>query len=214
MIDNTNNIFKKTFIWMFIGLMITGVISWFTYQSNFMAEVLVNFFMPLVIIELVVVMAFSFGFKKLPANVVAILFIVYAIINGLMFSTIFYTYELNSITFIFFGTAILFLILGLIGYNTEANLSGMGRILLVALFIGIIMTIINIFLNNSMLDIILTWAILLIFCGLTIYDINRLKHMANEIDNTNKLHIYFAMQLYLDFINIFLKLLRLFGNRK
>lgn len=214
MVSNQNEVLKKTFFWMFLGLMFTGIISWYTYTSEVMAEFFLSSYTTLVIVQLVVVLSFSFLFKKLSPMIVGLLFFVYAGLNGLMFSSIFYVYELNSIIYLFFGAAILFLILSLVGYNTDKDVSSIGKVCMVGLLIGIIMTIINIFLQNSMLDIVLSWALLVIFCGLTIYDVNRIKLLTNEIENDDKLYIYFAMQLYLDFINIFLKLLSLFGKER
>ena len=99
--------------------------------------------------------------------------------------------------------------------KTKADLTKFGTICQVGLLIGVVFTIVNIFLGNTMLDIILTWALLVIFCGLTRYDIHKLKQ-ANQMGTMeqNKLHIYFAMELYLDFINIFIRLLSLFGKRR
>ena len=113
------------------------------------------------------------------------------------------------------GTAALFGILAFIGKNTTKDLSKFGTILIVALAIGLVLTIINIFIGNSMLDIILDWAILFIFFGLTVYDTQKIirMHEAGFVED-EKLYVYGAMELYLDFINIFLRILRLFGKRR
>lgn len=209
-----NNLLKKSFLWMFFGLILTGSIAWYTYQSETLMQLLIQNIMTITIIQLVAVIVMALFFRKLPAAIVTALFIIYASINGLMFSTYFFIYELQSIAFIFIGTSILFLILGLVGFNTEKDLSGFGRVLFIGLLVGLVMTIINIFLKNSMLDIILCWAMLGIFCGITIYDVNKLKNTSLQVADQSKLHIYFAFELYLDFINIFIRLMQLFGKKK
>lgn len=209
-----NKMISKSFLWMFLGLMATGLISWQAYQSDFMISYLSTSMPILVLFQLGLVLLFSFCFRKLPANIVALLFMLYAIINGLTFSTIFYVYELGSIITIFFGSALLFLILGLIGYKSESDFTNFGRIMSVGLLVGFVMMLINIFLKSSMLDIILTWAMLAIFCGLTMYDLNKLKNTAITVQDDDKIHIYFAMELYLDFINIFIRLLQILGKEK
>lgn len=209
-----NKLYKKTFLWMFMGLFVTGLISYFSFETGFMEEYLLDKFNILLILELLVVIVFSFLFKKLSPEVVGSLFIGYAVLNGFTFSTIFYAFELNSIVLIFMGSAVLFLLLGLFGYSTEKDLSSFGRIFGIGLIVGLILTLINLFLQNSMLDIILSWALLILFCGVTIYDINKMKQLSHELENTDKMHIYFAMQLYLDFINIFIRLLQLFGKER
>ena len=102
------------------------------------------------------------------------------------------------------------------GHSTDKDLTKMGTILLVALVVGLVATIVNLFMQSSMLSIILDWAMLFIFSGLTIYDMNKMKMMSQTISNDTasqeKLYIYCAMELYLDFINIFLRILRILGR--
>ena len=139
----------------------------------------------------------------------------YAFINGFTLSVIFVAYEMTSIVYAFAGTAVLFGVLSLIGYKTEKDISNWGTILTVALLVGVILTIINIFVGNTALDIALDWAILFIFFGLTIYDMNKIKLMQQAgFCEDEKLYVYGAMELYLDFINIFLRILSLFGKRR
>lgn len=211
---NTNFI-TKTFLWMFLGLFATGLIAYYTYASGMMANLLNGgAFQILCLVELVVVLVFSFLSRKLSANVVAILYFVYAIINGVSMSVIFGAFNIKSIAIVFFGSAALFGLFALIGYKTKADLSKVGTISLGVLFVGIILSIINIFLGNGILDIILNWVLLIVFFAVTAYDIQYIKKMqeAGAISN-DKLHIYGAMNIYLDFINIFLRLLAIFGKR-
>ena len=165
--------------------------------------------------EVAVVLIFSLLFKKLSPTVVTVLFFTYAFINGFTLSVIFAIYEMSSICYAFVGTAVLFGALAYLGYKTDKDISKLGTMLTVSLFVGIILTIINIFLKSSILNIILDWAILFIFCGLTAYDMNKIKKMQEMgFCEDEKLYVYGAMELYLDFINIFLRILSLFGKRK
>ena len=136
-------------------------------------------------------------------------------INGLSLSTIFYVFELESIAMLFIAAAALFAGLGYYGYKTQNDLTKWQPLLTGVLIVGLILSIINIFLGNSMLDIILDWVILITFFGITIYDMNKIKLLAmDESLDQNKIHIYCAMELYLDFINIFIRLVSLFGKRR
>ena len=212
----TNSILTNTFFRMFLGLLASAGTAYYVYSSELFVSVIINwFFFPLVIAELVVVLVFSLLFRKLSPTMVTILFFAYAFLNGFTLSVIFPVFELTSIVYAFAGTAGLFGILSLIGYTTKKDISKWGSILTVALLVGLVLTVINIFVGSSLLDIILDWAILLIFFGLTIYDINKIKLMQESgFCDDEKLYVYGAMQLYLDFINIFLRILSLFGKRR
>lgn len=212
-----NKIFGKTFFWMFLGLLGSGIIAWYTYSSGLILNMIADStFVILLIVELVAVLLFSLLFKKLPPTIVGILYFLYAMINGITLSTIFAVYELDSILYLFIISALVFGVLGLIGYQTNKNLNSWGPYITVFLIAGIVLSIINLFiLKSTMIDLALDWFILALFCGVTIYDINKIKLLQNEPDiNQEKIHIYCAMQLYLDFINIFLRLLSLFGKQR
>lgn len=208
-----NNVYSKTFLWMFLGLLATAIVSAFSYVTDFTIN-FIGFWPILLIVEVIVVLVFSLLIKKLPPGVVGVLFFVYAIINGITLSTIFYVFELSSIIFIFFAAAAIFGICALYGKITNKDLSKIGTILLVTLFIGVVVSIINIFIGNSMLDIGLDWLILIVFFGITAWDMQKVRQFAESGENEDKVAIYCAMQLYLDFINIFLRLLQIFGSRK
>ena len=212
-----NKIFGKTFFWMFLGLLGSGIIAWYTYASGlFIDIVLEGYFNILLIVELVAVIVFSLLFRKLPPWAVGILYFVYSMINGVTLSVIFAVFELSSIIYLFVVSAIIFAVLGIIGYKTNADLSRWSPYITVFLIVGLVLSLLNLFIfKNSTFDLILDWIILAIFCGVTIYDINRIKLMQSEPSiNQEKIHIYCAMQLYLDFINIFLRILSIFGKRK
>lgn len=205
-----------TFFWMFLGLLGTAIVAIYSYNTDLIMDLVFDgYYTVVLIVELVVVILFSLLFRKLPATVVGILYFVYAMINGVTLSTIFYLFELESITIIFFAAAALFAGLGLYGYKTNADLSRWQPILMWALIIGLIVSLINFFVGSTFLDTLVDWGILIIMSGVTIYDMNKVKQLANDVEiDQNKVHIYCAMQLYLDFINIFVRLLSLFGKRR
>ena len=212
-----NKIFGKTFFWMFLGLLGSAIIAWYTYASGlFIDIVLEGYFNILLIIELVAVIVFSLLFRKLPPWAVGILYFVYSMINGVTLSVIFAVFELSSIIYLFVVSAIIFAVLGIIGYKTNADLSRWSPYITVFLIAGLVLSLLNLFIfKNSTFDLILDWIILAIFCGVTIYDINRIKLLQSEPSiNQEKIHIYCAMQLYLDFINIFLRILSIFGKKR
>lgn len=214
--EERNDLLPKTFLWMFLGLLGTGIVSWYTYASGALYTLASEgTFGIVLIVELAVVIIFSLCFRKLSPTIVAILYFVYAFVNGISLSTIFAIYELNSIVYLFFISAAIFGALSLFGYKTQKDLSGFGTILTAFLIGGLVISIINLFLRNSMLDIALNWFILAVFFGVTIYDMNKVKILESDSElDQEKIHIYCAMQLYLDFINIFLRVLRLFAKRR
>ena len=175
-----------------------------------------GYFNILLIAELIAVILFSFLFKKLPPVIVGILYFVYSMLNGVTLSTIFVVFELTSIVYLFVVSAVIFGVLGLIGYKTNKDLSSWHSYLMVFLIAGVVLSFINLFIiKSSTFDLILDWLILALFFDVTIYDINKLKLLqSDETMPQEKIHIYCAMQLYLDFINIFLRILSIFGKRR
>ena len=137
-------------------------------------------------------------------------------INGVTLSVVIVVYELSSIVSVFIISALVFGILGFIGYKTNRDLNSWGTYIIVFLIAGIVLSLLNLIVfRSSVLDIAIDWLILILFCGATIYDINKIKVLQESADiNQDKIHIYCAMQLYLDFINIFLRILSLFGKSK
>lgn len=212
-----NKIFAKTFFWMFLGLLGSGLIATYTYYSGLFVHLISNAsFGVVLIVELVTVLLFNFLFRKLPPIAVGILYFVYSMVNGITLSVIFAVYELSSIIYIFVISALIFAILSFIGYMTNKDLSNWRTYITVFLIAGIILSFVNLFfLKSSTLDLILDWFILAVFFGVTIYDINKVKLLQDEgTINEEKIHIYCAMQLYLDFINIFIRILSLFGKKR
>ena len=212
--NDSNKLITKTFFWMFLGLLSTAGVSWYTYASGLLGNIIVNdYWNILLIAEFVVVLLFSLCFRKLPATVVAILYFLYAMLNGVSLSTIFVIFELDSVILLFVVSSLLFGGFALLGSITKADLSKWYYLLFGTLLASLIVSLVNLFLNNSALDIILDWIILFTFFGVTVYDMNKIKQLQYDVES-DKLQIYGAMQLYLDFINIFIRILSLFGKRK
>lgn len=210
-VQEKNTDMVKTFTRMFIGLLITAATAYFTYSSGLFLTIPYTL---IAIVELVVVLVFSFAFKKLSPGAVTVLYYIYAILNGVTFSTIFAVFDISSISSAFLISALLFGALALYGYTTDKDMTKFGNILIVGLVVGLIASVINLFIGNTIVDIVLDWVILLIFCGLTAYDIQKMRVMqlADEASR-EKLYVYFAMQLYLDFINLFIRILSITARR-
>ena len=211
----SNKIFSKVFFWMFIGLAITfGVGYYVSLNENMLYNVFSKYLWFFLIAEFIVVIALSAGIRKMQPLTAKILFCVYSFLTGLTFSSIFVVYNITSIVFVFGITSLLFLIFALIGYYTKVDLSKLGVYLLMALLGVIICSIINIFVGSETFDLGITIVCLLVFIAYIAYDIQVVKRNLYLIENEDNLAIYGALELYLDFINIFLRLLRFFGNSR
>ena len=213
---DTNSVLTNTFFRMFLGLLASAITALYAYYSGMYVQMIVNgTFYGLAIAEIVVVILFSLSFTKASPTAVTIMFFGYAFLNGFTLSVIFAAYELTSIGYAFVATSALFGILSFIGYTTDKDLSNWSTMLTTTLIVGLVLTVINLFIGSTMLDIVLDWAMLFLFFGLTLYDTNKIRamHDAGFCDE-EKLYVYGAMELYLDFINIFLRILSLFGRRK
>ncbi len=212
----TNKLFSKVFMWMFLGLLTTGLTSYYVVSNpNILTNVMGgSTYLILIILEIGLVIFLSSRIKKMSFMTAWISFILYSLVNGITIASILIVYELSSIILMFGLTALLFLIFGLIGYFTKTDLSKFGNILLMML-IGILITsLVNIFLGNEMIDMIVCAVGVIVFLGLVAYDVQKIKQLTYVIEDNNKLAIIGALELYLDFINIFLYLLQLFGNSK
>jgi FtsH-binding integral membrane protein len=215
------NFIQKVFGWMFVGLALTAVVAYFISTNEsaimfFIGNPLI--FYGLLILELVAVIYLSAMVSKVSAYTAIIVFLLYAALNGLTFSLIFLVYTSASIALSFLVTAGTFGIMSLYGYFTKTDLTTVGNIMFMGLIGLILASIVNLFLNNPMIYWILTYAGILIFVGLTAYDIQKIKNMniiGNEgTEQDTKESIMGALTLYLDFINLFLHILRLFGKRR
>ena len=209
-----NQVLRKTFLWMFLGLMVTFFTAYVVATNESMLyAVFGKFYFVLVIIEIVLVLVLAVRITKMSPTVARILFILYSFVTGLTFSSIFIVYEMKSVIFVFLITALLFGILAFMGYVTNADLTKLGTYLMMGLVAILISYVINIFAHNDTFEIIICSISALVFLGFTAYDVKKIEALSNTIDEDN-LAIYGALQLYLDFINIFIDLLKLFGNSR
>jgi hypothetical protein len=202
-------------MWMFIGLLVTFITGIYTSTNVDALEVIFNKsgYWILLIVELGLAIFLSARIHKMSPTTARICYLLYTFFTGLTFSSIFIVYKIESIMLVFLVTAILFLIFAIIGKTTKVDLTKISTILLMALLGVIICTIINIFLQNSTFDMILSGISVLIFLGFIAYDIQKIKRLDGWVNEEN-LAVIGAFELYLDFINIFLDLLNLFGNSK
>ncbi len=213
-------LFTKVFLWMTVALGITALTSMLVYNSNFVFTVIQNrgLVWGLLIAEVLLVIGLSASINRLSFGVATFIFIIYSVLNGITLSTIFLVYTHSSITLAFFVTAGTFGAMSLWGYFTKRDLSKMGSLLFMGLIGLIIATVVNIFIKSSALMWITTYAGVLIFVGLTAWDVQKIKLMLNQAtevnDSTQKMALLGALELYLDFVNLFIYILRIFGNRK
>ena len=219
--DASTIFLAKVFNWMAIGLGVTGVIAWYMASSGLAAQLVATpLFMILLIAELGLVFYLSARVDKIQAGTATGLFIGYAALNGITLSMIFLAYTQSSIATTFFITAGMFGAMAVYGLVTKRDLSGLGSFLFMGLIGIIIASVVNIFLKSNSLY----WAISLIgvfvFVGLTAYDVQKIKTMGEEgimeqgEAMVRKGAIMGALALYLDFINLFLMLLRFFGGAR
>ena len=208
-----NKLFSKVFMWMFIGLAITfGIGYYVSLHANMLYNIFSVLYIFLAIAEIVLVLVLSARIRKLKPTTAKVLFCIYSFLTGLTFSSIFVVYSMTSIMYVFGITALIFLIFAAIGYYTKIDLTKIGIYLFMILIGIIICAIINIFVGSAKFDFALTVLCLIVFIIYIAYDIQVLKRNMYMIENEENLAIYSALQLYLDFINIFLRLLRLLGK--
>ena len=217
--DSVAGVMTGAFMYMFMALMVTGITAFLTASSEAaMAAVFSSRFSFYLIIglEFGIVLGANAAMKRNNVVLSAVLFFSYAVVNGLTFSVIFFIFEMTSIQTAFFSTAVVFGIMALIGKVTKKDLSSLGSILLVGLLGTIIVSVVNMFIGSSMLDVGISVITIVIFLGLTAYDTNKIERMAMENTGYNPavISLWGAMELYLDFVNLFLRILSLFGRKK
>ena len=207
---------QRVYWWMSLGLALTGGIAFTVASSQELTAMVLPFYIPLMVIEFVVVLAFVFVQSKVSGPVAAAMFLLYAVLNGLTFSAIFLVYQLGSISSAFVITAGTFGAMSIYGTVTKKDLSGWGSFLMMGLIGIIIAGIVNIFLQSDFLGFVKSCAAVVIFAGLTAYDTQKLRtHHANSgFSSAMALSITGALMLYLDFVNLFLHILRLIGRRR
>ncbi len=208
-------IFNKVFLWMGIGLLISFGIGYYLSQDIELMLSLVGDYSVYTIALAPLVLAFVFKIfiNKLPTPVLYVLYIAFAAIIGVTFGSIFIVYELSSIISIFLLTSLIFGVMASYGYITKKDLTSFGKILLIGLIIIIVFSLVNIFIIKSeMIDVIITAVSALIFIGFIAYDVQKIKKLIGQMED-KKLQIYGAFELYIDFVNLFLDLIRLLGKK-
>ena len=213
---------RKVYVWMTLALVLTGITAYGVASSPSLMMTIFQtpaIMWGLIIAELAIVIAISAAINRLSLTTATLLFVLYSVLNGATFSLIFAVYTMSSIANVFFITAGTFGVMAAYGYFTKRDLSSLGKLLLMALIGLIIATLVNVFLvKSSGFDLILSYAGVLIFVGLTAYDTQKIKQMlAMQTDmgeGAQKVALLGALSLYLDFINLFLYLLRIFGRRE
>ena len=203
--ENKNQLLSQTFMWLFIGLLVCFGVSYFTTLSDEAIQTVYGSFNGLgyiifIVLELVVAVALSWGIRKLSPTLAKIFYLVYTALTGLTLSGIFIVYTGSSIALVFLITSILFGIFALIGKYTKLDLSKLGLYLFIGLIAIIIIEIINLFILSNSLNMILIIATIVIFLGYIAYDIHMLLK-SDFLDDSENKPIYFAFQLFLDFIS-------------
>lgn len=212
---------RKVYLWMTLALVITGFTAFGIASNPGIAYAIVTnrlLFWGLIIAEFGLVIGISGAINKLSAITATLLFVLYSIVNGATLSVIFMAYTMSSIASVFFITAGLFGVMAFIGYTTKTDLTSIGKILFMALIGIILATIVNLFVGSSMLNMIVSYIGVVIFTGLTAYDSQKIKNMLYNADSMDegmqKIALLGSLTLYLDFINLFLMLLRIFGGNR
>jgi uncharacterized protein len=212
----------NVFSYMTLALIISGLAAWYFATSGLVLNLFTENGMSILgwvvmLAPLGMVMVMSFAFNKLSYGAITALFIAYSAVTGLSLSTIFLVYSMASIAKVFFITAGLFGTMAVLGYTTKTDLTKMGSMLIMGLIGIIIASVVNMFLKSDSFDYIISCIGVLIFTGLTAYDVQKIKRIGAGVEygtgTAGKLAIMGALSLYLDFINLFLFLLRILGRR-
>ena len=220
---NTNTFVANVFSLMFAALIISGISAvWFATES--MRSYIINYEGGLttlgwisMIAPIGLVLLIGFGFQKYSAKFLLGVFLIYSTLTGISLSTIFSVYTTASIASTFFISALTFGVMALTGYTTKTDLTKLGSLLYMGLIGIIIASVVNFFIGSSFMHYIISIIGVLVFTGLTAYDVQKIKNIGNQVqegsESAQKLMIMGALTLYLDFINLFLMMLRLFGSR-
>lgn len=220
---NTSSFIANVFSLMFTALIISGISAvWFASDEmkNYIISYeggLTTFGWITTLAPIGLVLLIGFGFNKYSVKFLLGIFILYSTLTGISLSTIFAIYSTSSISTTFFISALTFGVMALTGYTTKTDLTKIGSLLIMGVVGIVIASIVNMFIGSSLMDYIISIIGVLVFTGLTAYDVQKIKNIGNQIDQgsetAQKMMVLGALTLYLDFINLFLMLLRLFGNR-
>ncbi|HSQ43911.1 MAG TPA: Bax inhibitor-1/YccA family protein [Ginsengibacter sp.] len=227
--SRTRSFIANVFLLMFIALGVSALFAWqFSVNASLLSYLIVpttggltGLGMVTMFAPIGFVLLMSFGYRRLSAPALMALFIAYAIINGITFSFILLAYTASSVTGCFLSASAMFGVMAFMGYTTNQDLTKFGRLLMMGVIGVLIAMVINFFLHSSGLDYLISIIGVMVFVGLTAYDVQKLKRIGEGLEysdvsaaDTKKMSVLGALTLYLDFINIFLFLLRLFGSRR
>lgn len=219
-IKSSNNLLRKVFLYMILGIAISfGTGAYLLYFNQGLLSTLFNYYQFLVIAELAMVFSISFFINKISSSLAKILFFAYSLVNGVTLTVIGFIYAPQIIFYAFMITLTIFVVTAIYGYTTQEDLSSYRRFFMIALISLIILSIVNAFMGVGMLEWVITIGGVVIFTGLIAYDVNRIKFISYQLaDGDNeameKMGIIGALNLYLDFINLFIYILRIFGRKK
>ena len=215
---------NRVYNWMFCGLMVTAAVAWgvakYAMSSQAALNQVLKLAMPLIVVEFILVFLLSATLRKLSPTVAGVLFIGYAALNGFTLSPIFLAYTETSVFLAFGSCALMFAATSTFGYMTGTDLRSVGSFCFMALIGLVIASLVNLFLGSSKFDYILSYVGVAVFVGLTAWDTQKLRLIGEnaeedpQSDIMRKVAISFALSLYLDFINLFLYLLRILGRRR
>ncbi|MBO6145117.1 MAG: Bax inhibitor-1/YccA family protein [Prevotella sp.] len=212
---------RKVYVWMTLALVITGFTAYGVANSPGVLQAIYSnsiVFWGLIIAEFALVIGVSSAINRLSLTTATLMFILYSVINGALLSYIFLAYTASSVSTVFFITAGTFGAMALVGYTAKTDLTSLGKILFMALIGLIIATLVNVFIKSSGMTLILSYIGVLVFVGLTAYDSQKIKQMLLQApdagEGAQKLALLGALTLYLDFVNLFIYLLRIFGKRE
>ena len=213
---NPKRIFPKVFAWMFFGLLVSFVTSCFvlTQQNLLLSLYKTGAVWFVLAIELVLVSFFSMRLSKMSTITAKILFFLYSLSTGITLSSILFPYQLSSIVLCFAITSLIFGIFAFLGFYTKVDLTKIGTFCYMALFGILVVTIVNLFLENELLDILLSVVLILVIIVIVAFDIQKIKALESTIMDEEKAAILGAFELYLDFINIFIRIVHLFAKNK
>ncbi len=211
---------NRVYNWMFCGLGVSAIAAWILATNESLLRQVVPMMWGLIVIELILVVAISAAINKISSTAAGGLFIGYALLNGITLAPIFYVYAQSTIALAFISAAAMFAATSVYGYATKKDLASIGSFCFMALIGIIVATLVNFFLKSAMLDYALSYLGVAVFVGLAAWDTQKLRIMSEQFaenaqsEGVRKVAILGALTLYLDFINMFLFLLRIFGDRK
>ncbi len=220
---STSSLMTKVYLWMTMALAVTGMTAFYVAGSNESLLYTIassrGLFWGILIAELALVWILSANIMRLSFAVAGLMFVAYSVLNGVTMSYILFAFDKSSVATTFLVTAGTFAVMSVVGFTIKKDLSAFGRLLIMVLFGLIIATVVNMFVASSTLDWALTYIGVFLFCGLTAYDTQKMKEILRQsagAGDTNMLKIALlcSLSLYLDFINLFLYLLRIFGDRR